>query len=107
MRTLIFVVGLMFAMGQAPTYWLWRQGAITNFSNLSASFSHEQPSWTAFVFASWPIWWLAPVLSVSVLVYATYMAPSRKLRVLSTLAVMFVLIGMWYAMYPLHALIAF
>jgi hypothetical protein len=105
MRALIFAVGLLLAIGQAATYWLWRQGTVTNFSNLSASFSHEQPAWTSFVFASWQIWWLAPVISVSVLVYATYVAKNRMLQVLSTLAAMLVLGGMWYAMYPLHAMI--
>lgn len=105
MRAILFTLGLVFICGQAATYWLWNQGSISSFSNIYASFSTEQPLWTGLVFSTWQLWWLAPTLSIALLVYATYAAKSKALQVFSVAAAMLILGGMWYAMYPLHAMV--
>ena len=105
MRAVLFTIGLLFACGQAATYWLWHQGSVNRFSNIYASFSTEQPLWTGLVFSTWQLWWLAPTLSIALLIYATYVAKSKALQALSTAAAGLILGSMWYAMYPLHAMV--
>jgi hypothetical protein len=91
---------------QAATYWFWSKGAIPKFSEIYSVFGHAMPLWTKFVFATWRQWWLAPAVSTFLLLGALiFKRNSMSALAVSILVAMIVLLAMWYAMYPLHAMV--
>ena len=99
------VLNFLIICAQGATFWLWHKGAIAGFKQYYTAFGTGMPTWTTFVFSTWELWWLAPaIFAVILLIVLLRMRQSFHAAWLSFLASAAVLVAMWYAMYPIHAM---
>ncbi len=106
MRALPFVLIALFAALQAliAAYWI-KAGAARSFASVLEGIYGTLPAWSAMAF--WFGWyWLAmPVAGIVWLLLAWLRASERRRAWLVCTTSMLVLLGMVYAMYPLHLMI--
>ena len=95
-------VGFMATAAQAFFAWAWTQADVKKqFVSVFEGVYGEVPHWTAFMFGLGQLVWLLPAIS-AVLLFLGFRRRARpSLSIASALAVA-VLVGMIYAMYPIH-----
>jgi hypothetical protein len=99
------ILNVLVVFTQGATYWLWHKGGVNSFQETYTAFGTEMPSWIKFVFSTWSWWWLAPVACLTFFLFVLRRKERRfRAVLLSFLGALVVLLGMWYAMYPIHAM---
>jgi hypothetical protein len=99
------ILNVLAIFAQGATYWLWQKGGVKSFQETYTAFGTEMPVWTRFVFATWSWWWLAPVACLAIFLFVLRRKERGLHAVLwSFVGAVVVLLGMWYAMYPIHAM---